>query len=90
MRTWAYRAPWHHEGDHKAEMFPSASYQYVLYGMGFRPSRALPTHRHHEKNLAAAHHTFAQVTKQANQLRNQMPSNRDLLEMLKQHRFQTV
>ena len=90
LTTWAYRAPWHHEGYHKDEMFPSASYQYVLYGMGFRPSRALPKHRHVEQDLAAAHRTFAQVTKQANQFRNQMPSNRDLLETLKQHRFQTV
>jgi|TARA_B110000914_G_C15502114_1_gene466371 tryptophan halogenase len=90
LQTWAYRPPWHHEGYHKDEMFPSASYQYVLYGMGFRPARTMPQHRHHDQQMASARRTFAEVTKQATRLRTHMPSNRALLETLKQHRLQTV
>ena len=37
LRLWKYRAPWFFdEFDRLEEVFPAASYQYVLYGMGFR------------------------------------------------------
>lgn len=33
LALWRYHTPWHHDFDHAQEVFPSASYQYVLYGM---------------------------------------------------------
>ena len=33
---WQHRCPWHQDERRVDEMFPAASYQYVLYGMGFR------------------------------------------------------
>ena len=37
LLLWKYQAPWFHdEFDRAEEVFPPASYQYVLYGMGFR------------------------------------------------------
>ncbi|MFX8797766.1 tryptophan 7-halogenase, partial [Acinetobacter baumannii] len=37
MELWRYQSPWFHdEFDRLDEVFPAASYQYVLYGMGFR------------------------------------------------------
>jgi hypothetical protein len=34
---WSHQSPWFHdEFDRVEEVFPAASYQYVLYGMGFR------------------------------------------------------
>ncbi len=35
LTLWQYQAPWKAEFDSLEEPFPSASYQYVLYGMGF-------------------------------------------------------
>ena len=35
LATWQHQVPWHHEFD-RCEVFPSASYQYVLCGMGFK------------------------------------------------------
>ncbi len=37
LHLWKYQPPWFFdEFDRLEEVFPAASYQYVLYGMGFR------------------------------------------------------
>lgn len=36
LKLWRYRSPHLYDLMHAEEMFPSASYQYVLYGMGFK------------------------------------------------------
>ena len=40
-----YRCPWHQDEHRVDEMFPAASYQYVLYGMGFRTEVDLTVRR---------------------------------------------
>ena len=35
LELWRFQPPFHDDFDQKDEVFPSASYQYVLYGMGF-------------------------------------------------------
>ena len=37
LRLWRYRAPSRRDFHEIEEIFPAASYQYVLYGMGFQP-----------------------------------------------------
>ena len=37
MTLWQQQPPWHDDAPLLGELFPSASYQYVLYGMGFAP-----------------------------------------------------
>jgi hypothetical protein len=36
LLLWRSRAPWYYDDNRRDDMFPSASYQYVLYGMGFK------------------------------------------------------
>lgn len=36
LELWAYEPPWISDFPHQGEIFGSASYQYVLYGMGFK------------------------------------------------------
>ena len=36
LAVWRYRVPWHSDFAQVDEVFSSASYQYVLFGMGFR------------------------------------------------------
>lgn len=38
LAVWKQQPPWHDDSPRVDELFPSASYQYVLYGMGFIPS----------------------------------------------------
>jgi hypothetical protein len=37
LALWAYRGPTSSDYDSAIELFPAASYQYVLYGLGFKP-----------------------------------------------------
>ncbi len=37
LLLWRQQTPYHQDAPMLDELFPSASYQYVLYGMGFRP-----------------------------------------------------
>jgi hypothetical protein len=37
LQLWRYHVPYKRDFLHKEEVFPAASYQYILYGMGFRP-----------------------------------------------------
>jgi hypothetical protein len=64
------------------ELFPSASYQFVLYGMGFRPALrqargpALVRERERVARVLQANADKSRL------LRNQLPTNRELLESL--------
>ena len=42
---WRHQPPSRYDLHRIEEVFPSASYQYVLYGMGFRPEPAVATRR---------------------------------------------
>ena len=46
LEYWRHHSPWHEDFSHREEVFSAASYQYVLYGMGFRTeTRALAVER---------------------------------------------
>jgi tryptophan 7-halogenase len=64
------------------ELFPSASYQYVLYGMGFRPSlraaRGAALHRDRERVVLA----LQARAEKARQMCKLLPANRELLDSL--------
>jgi tryptophan halogenase len=88
LELWKYRSPWlFDEFDRLEEVFPAASYQYVLYGMGFRtevePLDTLGTHvmagKLHNENLA--------ITRQ---MTAQLPKNRDLLRKIREHGMQPI
>ncbi len=76
LLLWRHRSPWHPDAEAVDDLFPTASYQYILYGMGFRTaprrttshqqepasgSRALPTERC-AGNAAAAGYARQQGT----------------------------
>ena len=82
LLLWQQQAPWHDDAPRVDELFPSASYQYVLYGMGFRPplrtARGATLRRDHEhvERLLQAR------AEKARQMRNLLPANRELLHSL--------
>lgn len=51
LAVWGYRGPINSDFDAAIELFPAASYQYVLYGMGFKPdfSRQSYLYKHKEQ-----------------------------------------
>ena len=38
LQLWQYHVPYKKDFLHKEEVFPAASYQYILYGMGLKPA----------------------------------------------------
>ena len=88
MELWKYQAPWlHDEFDRAEEVFPAASYQYVLYGMGYRTD--VPP------GDVAAERELAQRVRRENdaltaRLLAGLPGHRDLLAKISQHAMMPV
>lgn len=88
MALWRYQHPWDHDFTSRTEVFPAASYQYVLYGMGFK------TEVDHIK-IAEHEARFAQRQLQENERMVQkavrmLPTNRELLKKVHEHGFQKL
>lgn len=49
---WSGRGPIRSDFDSAIELFPAASYQYVLYGMGFKPDFSKQSYLYRERDQA--------------------------------------
>jgi hypothetical protein len=78
LPMWRLRAPARHDFGRIDEVFPSASYQYILYGMGFQPERhPLPA-----AQLQAAQACFDEAARQARRFVPGLPGHRGLIDHL--------
>ncbi len=81
LQLWAHRAPSRNDFYRVEEVFPAASYQYVLYGMQFKTAtRAL-----HPDRLAAAQSRMKDVATITKRLLGGLPRHRDLVQHLRAH-----
>jgi tryptophan halogenase len=88
LRLWKYRSPWFFdEFDRLEEVFPAASYQYVLYGMGFRTEVESIDNADTEQLATRLMDENAAITRQ---MRTQLPKNRDLLRKITEHGLQPI
>jgi len=82
LALWKYQFPYKYDAIHTEEMFPPASFQYILYGMGFvteqssnlRPTQAMEAERFFNENMA-----------RSKQLLSRSPTNRDLIAKIKKY-----
>lgn len=88
LRLWRYLSPWHRDALHVDEIFPSASYQYILYGMGFRTERQ--THRSITGKGALARDVIRRNAERQQKLASALPTNRELLLKVATHGFQKI
>ncbi|RZJ13718.1 MAG: tryptophan 7-halogenase [Rubrivivax sp.] len=79
LPQWQLRAPARHDFGRIDEVFPSASYQYVLYGMGFRPDM----HELSANKLQAAQACFDEAARQARRYLSALPSHRSLISHIR-------
>lgn len=80
LEWWKTQYPWHSDFSHREEVFGAASYQYVLYGMGFRTADS-----HLGSSDAArefAERQFADRERIQNKLSATLPTNRALLNRI--------
>src|SRR3546814_5017565 len=85
---WRYQSPWFlDEFDRVEEVFPAASYQYVLYGMGFRTEIDRPALARDAHLADRARRENAAMTAK---LRAGLPRHRDLIDKIVTHGLQPV
>lgn len=87
LMMWQQFLPSRYDLPMAEELFPAASYQYILYGMRHLPKceRSLKAN-----SEARANHAFAEVQQKTQQLRSGLVSNRELLNQIKAHGLQKI
>jgi flavin-dependent dehydrogenase len=88
LLLWRHRPPSRHDLWRVEEMFPSASYQYVLYGMGFRPEQAHGTRR--PEAPAMAEGFFREADTLSRRMLAGLPGHRELVEHIHRHGQQRI
>jgi tryptophan halogenase len=90
LALWRHQSPWHRDNNNVDDMFPSASFQYVIYGMDFEtmPSQTQRRSELAERQRAGA--LFRENATRTQQLQTSLPSNRDLINKIYTFGFQKI
>jgi tryptophan halogenase len=88
LLLWRQQPPSRYDLHRVEEVFPSASYQYVLYGMGFRPDPGVAPRR--SDNLDRADGYFREAAALTGRMLAALPSNRALIEHIERHGLQRI
>ncbi|HEY0684182.1 MAG TPA: tryptophan halogenase family protein [Steroidobacter sp.] len=83
LTLWRHQPPSRYDFNRVEEVFPSASYQYVLYGMGFRPERTQNLRRADDADRADGY--FREAAALTAKMLAGLPTNRALIEHIKRH-----
>lgn len=88
MKLWRYQVPSDLDFTSNNEVFPAASYQYVLYGMGF----SIDQQRHRRSVLGRqeAQREFAQNQHVSNKAISHLPSHRELINKIHEFGLQPI
>ena len=83
LALWRHRAPYRGDFGRSEEVFPAASYQYVLHGMGFLPE---PSARMRHASVGeAAEPYFRETANLARRMTGALPLQRSLLSHIRAH-----
>jgi flavin-dependent dehydrogenase len=85
LDRWRHRPPNEIDIDPNVDLFPASSWQYVLYGMGWKTDLSARAGAFRRADAAKA--AFARVHAQAEYAVRQLPSNRDLVGFARHSRF---
>ena len=88
LTLWKYQSPWFFdEFDRLEEVFPAASYQYVLYGMGFRTEVEAEDNENTHSLAVRLMRENASLTRE---LKTKLPKNRELLQKIADYGMQPI
>ena len=82
LTLWQQQPPWHDDAPRVDELFPSASFQYVLYGMGFMPEYSYLGRAEIDRERQRVESLLLANDKKARQMTSLLPTNRDLLNSM--------
>jgi hypothetical protein len=83
LSLWRHQPPSRYDLHRVEEVFPSASYQYVLYGMGFRPEAEGFSRRMDDADRADEY--FREAAQLTRKMLGALPANRDLIEHIRKN-----
>lgn len=83
LELWKYQTPCSFDTPHSEELFPAASFQYVLYGMGFETQ--LPQRQRRQDKTPMANDFFNDNIKKTHHLLQTLSSNRELINKIQQY-----
>jgi glycine/D-amino acid oxidase-like deaminating enzyme len=90
LELWRYQCPWYQDLPHVDELFSSASYQYVLYGMKYITEGPRFAHTSDKPNVVIADGLFSENNRRRKQLLNGLPTNRELIGKVNEFGFQKI
>lgn len=79
---WRYHCPWHGDQAQMDELFSTASYQYVLYGMDFASLGVTGAPGVDAAGVKQANSLFAENAKDTQKMLAGLPTNRELIEKI--------
>ena len=88
LALWRHHAPEHRHLAKVDEVFSAASYQYVLYGMGFHTSERVSARQ--SANAEKARRLFQENSNLAKRVLANLPSNRALLTLISERGMPSV
>jgi hypothetical protein len=88
LTLWRHQPPSRYDFFRVEEVFPSASYQYVLYGMGFRPEPGAGPRRADDADRADGF--FREAAALTSRMLAALPTNRELLGHIKRNGLQRI
>ena len=83
LTLWRHQPPSRYDFYRIEEVFPSASYQYVLYGMGFRPEPRVTTKRADDADRSDA--LFREAAALTSKMLAALPTNRELIRHIQRN-----
>jgi len=88
LEYWRNHCPWHEDFAHREEVFSAASYQYILYGMGFQTASASWLLNDRDRN--SAREKMNETAQYAKSLAASLPGNRELLSKVRRYGLQKI
>jgi 2-polyprenyl-6-methoxyphenol hydroxylase-like FAD-dependent oxidoreductase len=79
---WRYHCPWHGDQAQADDLFSTASYQYVLYGMGFSSAGASEAATADAAGMSLANSLFAENARETQKMLAGLPANRELIQKI--------
>ncbi|MFD2166644.1 tryptophan halogenase family protein [Thalassotalea euphylliae] len=88
LDVWQFQTPYQFDTHQTDELFPAASFQYVLYGMGY-PTK-LPNREKRTSSRQFAQQLFNENIQRTKQMMQVLPTNRELINKIKQYGLSKV
>ncbi|MBT8102269.1 MAG: tryptophan 7-halogenase [Gammaproteobacteria bacterium] len=90
LELWRYQSPRYQDLFHADELFPAASYRYVLYGMDFETEGPNEQRRSDVASRTEAESLFGDNIKRTKQVLKALPTNRELISKIHEFGFQKI